>query len=651
MHKDALWLKKPQLRHYDHVLIMRDRDSPLFFNVTAFDAENGFTGGLVLADQGHGDMEMIATAVDRHPGDLESACRSTGHVVAVEVGLNKHSLHSAATGTTMGGVPRAYIEMVADLLPGSLQTRKALFKIATSRYAPGLASFLAQGDREARLQALRHYLPHARVILENNNLAEAIDARREFLPELASALGIDMKTARKASALSLLVSEAYMADGMNRSGDIFLLGATSSRILSLSLMVESRSLPTSGPEAIDALSTVQVAHSIAQDAGFGLAPMARVIGRIQPGEWAQAKEAMKSLALKYRNRVGDYLRFITHTASAAAAVSVVRDTMPGVVQRIEQISHQVLEDEPVRDDEAALLDTYLPMIRSAVMLANGGNGLPGRGVPNRAETSCSLGVAVGQFGSLKTFGELSERWHHRNQELSSRLKDIPMHLEWPPFMGEASWPEKGITFREICSNTSLTELGAQQNHCVGSYASVVMAATAEEARLIFTIEKDGTVLSTAEMALGTLPSPSIDRLFCDISQNQAANNSTPCELAQAAATRLAEMLRKLPKARFKAYVDGISASAGLKAALMSTIEFTDANIVRSDLPQVTVEVLDPLLPKPLRQGAIFDLIKLTPESLASQLQPLRDVWGAVQSRDAELAVGERQLEPEDGPSL
>ena len=417
-------------------------------------------------------------------------------------------------------------------------------------------------------------------------------------------------------------------------------------MIALAKWADQHSLPGDPEDAFYALSVLYMAQEIARTCGFGAAPIAQALRQTRAGEWKQTKNALLSVAVRHNGGIGDYMRFVTRASSAAAVVGVVREAMPGFMERVQDISQRILEDVEIRNDEATLLETYLEVSRRAAQRALGGDGVPGRGVEGWSQIERGLGDAIGIYGSLKTFRELAERWHHRNHELASRLKDVPLHLEWSPFLGEASWQEKGITFREQHSNTSLTELGLSQNHCVGSYASVVMAATPEEASLIFTIEQDGKVLSTIEMGVGTIDSRQVDRLFCDIRQNQAAGNTTPCKLAQEAASELAERLRKLPKTRFESYVQNVSAGVGLKAKLMRTIEKTDANVTRFDLPEKTAEVLDPVLPKPLRGGKILDLAMLTPDCMEFLLEDLRSTWEQVQSRDAEITSEEAGLEEE-----
>ncbi len=211
MSNAVLRLKKPQLRNHEQMLLQRDRDSRLFIKVTAFHGETGFFGGLLLADQGHDDLETIAHLIDGHPGDIEAACRASRGIAAVEVGLNKLDMMAAAAGSKVS--PPDFVSMMAELLPGNPELRTGLFNVAGSRYTPQLANFLARGDREARLQAITQFLPHAGVILNSPKLTAVIDKRQELLPVLAAELCIDRKTARKAGTISRLISEYHIVEG------------------------------------------------------------------------------------------------------------------------------------------------------------------------------------------------------------------------------------------------------------------------------------------------------------------------------------------------------------------------------------------------------------------------------------------------------
>ena len=79
--------------------------------------------------------------------------------------------------------------------------------------------------------------------------------------------------------------------------------------------------------------------------------------------------------------------------------------------------------------------------------------------------------------------------------------------------------------RELTSAAALIRQGSNERHCVGGYDALVLCRSQDAQTVILSVEKEGTVLGTAEVRF--TQSPAGDRLIPYVAQHQAAGNTEP----------------------------------------------------------------------------------------------------------------------------
>ena len=145
----------------------------------------------------------------------------------------------------------------------------------------------------------------------------------------------------------------------------------------------------------------------------------------------------------------------------------------------------------------------------------------------------------GDRWTLRDNVEMSALWH---REFATRRNFIrgfypeeaaAEFMSWKPFAGTIG-TGTGLTAEEVSSQMILSDLGDDQDHCVGGYDEAVMNGTS----LIFAIkDASGQVMSTLEMDI----SDTVPR----ISQNLARSNRAPAPEADRAAREVQRSLRDM----------------------------------------------------------------------------------------------------------
>lgn len=126
--------------------------------------------------------------------------------------------------------------------------------------------------------------------------------------------------------------------------------------------------------------------------------------------------------------------------------------------------------------------------------------------------------------NLPSILENSRIWHARFKAPG------PSGATWDPILPEWTDPATGIGIAPLGNSADLAEEGDVMDHCVGGEA-YALASLRNEVRMI-SLRRDGTRLSTAEIALG--PPSRFRPTLHGIVQHQGARNATPPEEAKAA---------------------------------------------------------------------------------------------------------------------
>jgi hypothetical protein len=180
--------------------------------------------------------------------------------------------------------------------------------------------------------------------------------------------------------------------------------------------------------------------------------------------------------------------------------------------------------------------------------------------------------------------------------------------------------------------------GRKEGHCVGGYVSNVLDARLRDATLIFSIEKNGKVLSTLELSVGLDSrrykadendenAPDIFRevLSASIVQNRAKRNGTPCQEAQDIAEKLRKHIETLDPELFKAYVSDMQSSREIQRKvnkLPDYIRQTGYSPFNKEHLQDAWDELSELLPRSVRKkglDAFIESMDVTGVKLSMQI--------------------------------
>ena len=169
-------------------------------------------------------------------------------------------------------------------------------------------------------------------------------------------------------------------------------------------------------------------------------------------------------------------------------------------------------------------------------------------------------------------GELldwSDRYHRNIARYEDRLDFISINREWPGMLGTIDLGNDCIA-RELTSSVALKAQGRAENHCVGGYVSRVlnsMEHSEGQATMIFSIEQNGRILSTAEIRCFGEYSASDDfertekhHLYAWVDQNLAYSNASSCRVAEELAEQVAARLQQAGPDAFRNYLDGLHES-------------------------------------------------------------------------------------------
>ncbi|MFG6082875.1 hypothetical protein ACEUZ9_004107 [Paracoccus litorisediminis] len=233
--------------------------------------------------------------------------------------------------------------------------------------------------------------------------------------------------------------------------------------------------------------------------------------------------------------------------------------------------------------------------------------------------------------SAKEIFEFSDRWHRglarHEQEISRYIR----HAAWSPLVGGQGIGKTGAVARELSSSTELKVQGRSEGHCVGGYDGQVSGSCKNNIVLIFSIEKDGAVMSTVEFR-GALketkrattytagedqPPIEKDHYAFEIMQNRGKRNDDPGKEAHDAAEVLRRHLENLPKDTVDEYLDGLEQSrrsASSFEKLPRHIKNAGYNIWDRDSLSVAWSELSPYLPKKMRKAGLDAAIDMLARS-------------------------------------
>ena len=242
------------------------------------------------------------------------------------------------------------------------------------------------------------------------------------------------------------------------------------------------------------------------------------------------------------------------------------------------------------------------------------------------------------YFSTRELLDLDQRYHRNIARYEDRLDIITMKRDWPGMLGTIDLGN-GCIARELTSSADLKIQGRAEDHCVGGYVSRILSSRAHsmgQATMIFSIEQDGQILSTAEIkcfrefpesgnpeqlhteicqnnAHGTIAeSDNPGQLRTEVAQNNARSNTSPSRVAEDLAKQVAARLQQAGPKVFQNYLDGLH-EARVEQDRISGFEY---DIVACGLNprnrahlEIVWEELGRSLPKRFRENGLGAFIK------------------------------------------
>jgi hypothetical protein len=454
--------------------------------------------------------------------------------------------------------------------------------------------YLALGDVEARRQALISYPLHRSAIFNSDEALALIDARRPLGDWVAKHSGLDASQARVLGRIEKILGEAIAGDSggeavksiRNRSVDD--LG--NARIAARSLRLDQ--VPDTVQGVIDLLDAHRQTLTLKTAFGVGETAFARLLRRSGPEDWAKVARGLSALP---QGEIVDYLRAMSRAFTGAFHVHAFREA--GVdLDRIARTAASIWEKSSVSKEDAAHLSAYLEDLEKGLYRVGSQN------------PSTAFRMAIDPHMSLKNLREFQERWHHVRATLDNRTLAASEPIAWDPLVGALDLAD-GVVAREISDSAGLELQGRRERHCVGGYAAAILSARPQQSTLIFSIEKEGCILSTVEISVSLHRSRTESTASWSIVQNKAACNDDPRPPAKRAAARLLERLKEIPVEDVSAYVTGVAANSGnLKDRLSKIVVHHGGNVANPGLPETVLETYAEILPKALRDLSIEDWV-------------------------------------------
>lgn len=222
----------------------------------------------------------------------------------------------------------------------------------------------------------------------------------------------------------------------------------------------------------------------------------------------------------------------------------------------------------VRDAAEYLVDKLLlPARRHAARRLCEADGLRRPGPDTRVRRGMVAGVL--RTLSARDLFALSDRWHRNFERHEDRLVTLRSEVSWPPFL-TSPFAEGEVRVRELTSSDALQRQGRVEGHCVGGYTENVLRAGSGRIPLIFSIERGGEVLGTAEIRLlrgeqkagkGGEEPP----WEAHIIQNRGRHNGPVCAHAERTAEVLCRALERIAPERAEPYHDGLRRVRGARS--------------------------------------------------------------------------------------
>ena len=219
---------------------------------------------------------------------------------------------------------------------------------------------------------------------------------------------------------------------------------------------------------------------------------------------------------------------------------------------------------------------------------------------------------------IRNLLDFSDRYHRNIHRWEDRLTSISFQQNWPGLLGTVEL-EDGHVARELCSSIDLKAQGRAENNCVGGYMSKILEGNTcgETVALIFSIEKNGTILSTVEINCAES-----DGLQAWVERNEGYDNASPSDTASIMAEQIVSEIILIKPDAWHVYLDGLERiriemdrmSAVVRFGKICGFDPNDRNM----LERVWKE-FRPVLPQAMRRAGLDAFIDWAGEEFREKL--------------------------------
>ncbi|MFX4300043.1 hypothetical protein [Pseudosulfitobacter pseudonitzschiae] len=578
-----------------------------FAEIMSFSPDRGL-GGATMVRRTKTSLDRVIEAYmdpDAMQGPDVRTSRDGIHEGLLEEVLRGKSGRASHDNDQKVALVRMLKTMLKKHLPGdTLDLLRVMPPINTGRNGEPRQSvrgpnvtLLTSGDQAARVQAIKANFGLLGLIMKSDELLHLIDNHEPINRFIKDHYDLDRdqfralrKMTRTASGYITGLSEDPGFKGVN---SITILSDTD-RMAEMARIVRPDQVPDSWSGLLQMFSKIDVLSGFSRSTGLGDTFVRRAIRTVSADQWQEFLPESKGGQYAFNNGISDYLKTTTGIMASAIVMEAVLSKDEKLLYGVSRAASDLLSSKDVSGDaldRLSRVSSFLarPDIESL-----------------RESVKSEIKEIFGRSASLKELRERSTRWHHINQLLSSRVTSEGVDITWEPLVGKVDLSSS--TAIEMTSSTRLAEQGARENHCVGSYAGVILNPPYSGARALFSIEDGEDVLSTVEIEIGAQHDERGRRYLSARSiQHQAHSNTEPSMKAVTAVNDLIEALNLLPQEQLSGYISGIKSNPhGLRQKVGKQITLWGGNIYSDDFSSLGLAAYQDVIPRRLR-GDVSDI--------------------------------------------
>lgn len=501
-------------------------------------------------------------------------------------------------------------------------------------------SLISGGDSDARVAVLRAYPGLFEVFQDGGECLNAVDLRNDPFRPLAEIYEISSEEMRVFRDMNAVSSRALRKDLSPLAKKII---CNTGFMLAASKMLTSGQIPDNAEDMARAIDLSNSFTRKCRSVGLGSEFAKKTIRRVNLEERNQT-ELISEFTVNYSHPLTDFLTQTANALSSAVIMNAFQNSGLFDFDVLSEAASDLFSGRDVDTSSADAMREFLDCFEEVEAILNITKyyGNAKSDIPEPLKSSVI--DLMGQSSSLKRLNERSERWHHTQAGIQGKVLDIDGSVEWKPLIGRLAVGDEqpGVYVRELHSSCDLKRQGDHEDHCVGSYASIILEGNAYKSKALFSIENEADVLSTVEIEI----TPDYSGggggngySFRNV-QHMAASNRSPCEEAVRASEALVNGLHGLPRDEVKAYISGIQSNThDLAGRAAKALQKAGLNIYSADAGSNAMEAYRDVLPKKMRDLKIEDLTECLLEVRPDLVEVLNHAFEELEQKRSDVNKG------------